>query len=49
MLFFMEFLRKRFLCGNLLALKILLTLAIFVVLIRLYMDLNKVLVLGMLD
>jgi hypothetical protein len=49
MLFFMEFLRKRFLCGNLLALKILLTLAIFVVLIRLYIELNRLLMLGMLD
>jgi hypothetical protein len=49
MLFFMESFRKKFLCGNLLALRILFTLTIFVVLTRLYMDLNRLLVLGMLD
>jgi hypothetical protein len=48
MLFSMEFLRKRFLCDNLLVLRIPLILATFVILTKLFMDLSRLLVLGML-
>jgi hypothetical protein len=44
----MEFLRKRFLCDNLLVLRIPLILATFVILIKLFMDLSRLLMLGML-
>jgi hypothetical protein len=46
--FYTVFLRRRFICVSLLALKILLILVIFVALIRLSMDSNRLLVLGML-